>query len=294
VLAKYAKRYGRTMEQLQADPQLRQLIVDKINSDVLIRQQQQAQQQEEETDEEPTPEESPNAAGAAPQDRAQWLEQVVSTSLDPKAVDQMGRDFLVACGVDPDAADSAAILGNSSKVGTVLAKGALDMFTTIAPQMQMQMLESAMPGITEMYQRSLYASQWEAAASSIKDGNLPKYGTPEFTTAIKAAAEQIPGFEQMVFNDDKGRALPQNQQIQKQYGLLAKQMSGQRVTPQEVKAAIDTGKKIVKDADRSRAAGKVLGAGQSKRQFAQASPKDDFRSWIEEHNAAQRSTPLKG
>ena len=36
VIAKYGKRYGYTQEQIQANPSLRQLLHDKINSDIFI------------------------------------------------------------------------------------------------------------------------------------------------------------------------------------------------------------------------------------------------------------------
>ena len=36
VIAKYGKRYGYTLEQIQANPSLRQLLHDKINSDIFI------------------------------------------------------------------------------------------------------------------------------------------------------------------------------------------------------------------------------------------------------------------
>lgn len=301
ILAKYAKRYGKTMEQLQADPQLKQLILDKINSDVLIKQHSDAanqEQEEEGEEEEPTLE--PASTQPVPQDRAQWLEQVVASNLDAKAISQFGHNFLVACGVDPNEPDSKGILENSAKVGGELAKAAVDIFSTIGPQLQMEQLEQNMPGITEMYQRSLYGQQWEhVSAEADANGkplyaNLPVYGSPEFKTAIQAAAAQFPGFEQMVFNGANGRPLPAHQQIEKQYSLLAKYMSGQKVTPQEVAKAINTGKQQVKDADRSRAAGKVLGAGQSKKQLANADTGDDFKSMISDYNAKQRSTPMKG
>ena len=89
MIAKYGKRYGYTQEQIQANPSLRQLLHDKINSDIFIASQQAAA--EAGTEEEPTleteTEEQPQTATVADpvEQRKQYyaaLDQFVDRNLD--------------------------------------------------------------------------------------------------------------------------------------------------------------------------------------------------------------------
>ena len=69
VIAKYGKRYGYTQEQIQANPSLRQLLHDKINSDIFIASQRaeaEAGEVEEPTLETETGEQLANATVADP------------------------------------------------------------------------------------------------------------------------------------------------------------------------------------------------------------------------------------
>ena len=101
VYAKYAQRYQLTPEQA-TDPLLRQLLHDKINTDIFVRQQQQqAEQWQEEAEAEPEPEPTQQQLPS----RDQWsqqIEQAVQRTTDPEVAKAFHSEFLKAFGV-PDA-----------------------------------------------------------------------------------------------------------------------------------------------------------------------------------------------
>jgi hypothetical protein len=298
VLAKYAARYGRTLEQLQADPQLKQLIQDKINSDIFIQQQKQ-QQEVEELVGKPTPgeqeaEQAAATAATTPEQRAQWLENLVTQSVDPKAVEQFGYNFLVAAGIDPKDPASKEVLAGAGKIGKALTLGAADLLTTLLPNVLPQFLpnviEQQYPKFGEMHGRTLYQLAWEnVRASKPEFANLPEYGKG-LGPLLEKAQTSIPNFDQIA---SRITGTPYERAVTL-YTLLAGHAAGEKVTPAAVKQALDAGKKQARDAERSRAAGKMLGAGQSTKQFAGQSPGEEFKSMIEEYNASQLSTPIKG
>jgi hypothetical protein len=87
----------------------------------------------------------------------------------------------------------------------------------------MQMFEAVMPNITGMWERSSYQLQWARAAK--ETGSDLAYGTPEFSEALEAAGEKIPNFDEIIYRDRQGRALPLQEQIYRKYVLLARQLS---------------------------------------------------------------------
>lgn len=296
VLARYAKRYGRTLEQLQADPQLKQLIQDKINSDILIQQSRESSEVEEPTPQE-TEEQEPAAAppadpGEARKQYEQQIQQLIESTVDQKSVEQLGRDLLAGFGVDITSKDPEvqALLQNAPKVGSTLVKGAVDLMATIMPHLAQNVLERSFPGFGQMYERSVYALAWDQVRNQ-KDGtgkqpysSLPAYGTEQFSKVLREAAAQIPGFDEMVFTKSvrnaQGRVvqvpLAPHEQAQRKYAMLAKMASGQQVNPAVVQQAVETGKRIAQETQRSRQQGKALGAGQSKNQIQP--PEDDINS----------------
>jgi hypothetical protein len=189
--------------------------------------------------------------------------------------------MLEAMGVDLKSQDPdvQAIVKNAPKLGAVLAKGAVDLFATTLPGLLGSRLEVAMPGITEMYYENLRARTWEGLRTrSVKlpDGTpsqpyakLPAMGTAQWDSAIDKVLKEMPELREM-FSE-----LPPHQRFAKQYAIAAKLMSGQQVSPAVVAAAVDTGKKLARKQEVTRAAGRALGGGRSTQQLGQQSDDDD-------------------
>src|SRR5438105_6726460 len=95
ILQRYATRYGLD-EAWQANPQLKQLVIDKINSDIYLQQLQQQQTDEPEAVEEPTHEAQPQLSR---EQYFQNLDRVVQERTDPEVAKQFHSDFLRAFGV---------------------------------------------------------------------------------------------------------------------------------------------------------------------------------------------------
>ena len=291
VVAKYGKRYGYSAEEIAADPRIRQALHDKINSDIFIAQQRaeaEAGNGEEPTLKTETGEQPANATVIDPvEQRKQYyaaLDQFVEKNLDQNSVNELGLNMLSAFGVKLDDPEYADLVKNAPVVGKTLARGAVDLMNTALPSMVNAAIERVFPGFSQMYERVAYAEEWDGVRNATgPDGqklydNLPEYGSKEFRQATRTAAAQIPGFEGMVFRDKAGNVLPFRQQTAARYALLAKIMSGQKITPETVAQAVNTGKRLERKATEQRRAGQALGAGQSKGTLTQ--PDGDINSEI--------------
>lgn len=304
-LAKFQKRYPSAWKRL-GDPNTseddRFLIRDKINADIEF-QRLKAQDATGPTREEAQQSATPAPAIPVEQQRAQYqanLKNLVQQVIDPASVETLGKNLLAGFGVDisSEEPEVQGLVKNASKVGSTLVEGAADLMTTLLPHiLTPQVIDGLFPGFSEMYETAMYARQWDAVRSATENGlELPEYGKPEFGKALREAADAIPGFEQMVFTDKQGRALPPAEQAKQKYQLLAKHMSGQKMQPAQlatVREAVETGQKIARRTEQSRAAGKALGAGRSKNQV-EGGKSDWFKDAISEYNESQRSSPLKG
>jgi hypothetical protein len=259
VYARYAERYNLSPEQA-ADPQFRQLLHDKINSDIWIQQQQQQfqeQQAEPEQPAEPTRETAPQVTR---EQYFQNLERVITERTDPQVAVQFHKDFLAAW-QRPEAEQPMAFT-------QVMSKYALNLFQTFMPDMLQaqlsQQLSQAFPGFGDMYDRSSHAMAWDRVRNSDPSfAGLPAYGTKEFSTKLREAAGRIPGFDEMQFTDGQGKPLPAQQNAERKYAMLAKIASGQNVNPQLLQQAAAAGARNARRADVRRSAGN-LGSGQSK------------------------------
>ncbi len=243
-LARYAARYGYTAEQLQNDANLQRLMKDSLNSDIAVRDRAaEADQVVEEQPAETEPVMSPEEQQRRYQERQQrsraFVGSVVAKVFDQKLVNEMGLDLYKAFGVDVSEADdpgTKALIESAPKVGQTLARhlvgGAYDAlpYLLLSPDPNsgqfpiVQMLESIMPGISGMWERSSYMKSWARAAHEV-GGELPAYGTPEFVSALEAAAEKVPNFDEIVYRDRQGRVLPPHEQAYRRYVLLAKAIS---------------------------------------------------------------------
>jgi hypothetical protein len=293
VLAKYAKRYGYKPEEVQNDPRLQRALKDKLNADIYARQLQESVDQGPTQDDEPeTGDET--AAQLTPEQQKEkyqaFVGEIVGNLFDQKLVNQMGLDLLTSFGVDasilndpkasPEAkAEVKALVDNAPKVGSTLARYLVDGVNTALPRLLLSpnpvngqvpivgMLESVMPGISTMWERSMYEMQWTRASSARgRDGqplfkDLPRYGTPEFAKALEEAGAKIPNFDDIVFRDAKGNVLPLHEQAHRKYMLLARTLSGQQPNPVAARKAFDAGRRTQRTADQRRAGAKAMGAG---------------------------------
>jgi|SRR5580704_6934231 hypothetical protein len=254
VYARYAQRYNLTPEQA-TDPLLRQLLHDKINSDIFIQQQQQIEQQEPEPQPEPT-REQPQVSR---EQHFNNLARVVAERTDPEVAKQFHSEFM-SIWQRPAAEQPMAFT-------QVASKYMLNLVNTFLPDMlQAQLgnqLGQAFPGFSDMYERSSMAMAWDRVRNSDQSfASLPAYGTKEFSSTLREAAARIPGFDEMQFTDQQGRPLPPQQNAERKYAMLAKMASGQNVNPQLLQQAAAAGARNARRADVRRSAGN-LGSGQS-------------------------------
>jgi hypothetical protein len=253
VLQRYCQRYGLD-ENILANPQLRQLVTDKINTDIYLQQQQQFEQQ-------PEPEPVQEPTRTEPQlTREQYfqnLDRVIAERTDPEVAKSFHKDFL-SVWQRPEAEQPMAF-------AQVASKYMLNLVQTFIPEMLKahlgSQLDSAFPGFGKMYERSSHAMAWDSVRNSNPQfSNLPAYGTKEFSQKLLAAAERVPEVAEMI---DEAAGKPMNpQQTTRWYTMLARIASGQNVNPELLRQAASTGAKNARRAEVRRSAGN-LGSGQS-------------------------------
>jgi len=295
----YAQRYPNAWKALQ-DPKtpedLKHLLLDKIDGDHEIQRRIAAEQAYAEQEGEPTPEyeaeqpETPTPQLDAAQQRTAYYEGIdnlVKTQFDQQAVKEVGDAMLRMFNVrtealnDPNVSpeDKAVLKGLVDSVqreAPVLARFMADAVSTTVPHILPAAMEIAMPGFTQMYERQMYGTAYESVRQQTDERGkalypgLPAFpairGTPEanaFAEKMRQAASEIPGFDEMVFRDRQGRVLPQQQQAQMKYTLLARHLTGQRVSPAVVAEAVERGKVLAGKAAQRRQAARATGAGQT-------------------------------
>lgn len=258
VLQRYATRYGLD-EAWQANPQLKQLVIDKINSDIYLQQLQQheAEQQEPEPEAEPTRTAEPQLTR---EQHFQNLARVVQERTDPEVAKAFHNEFL-SIWQRPEAEQPLAL-------AQVTSKYMLNLVNTFLPDMLQAQLQQQVnqlfPGFGDMYDRSSHAMAWDRVRNSdAAFAQLPAYGTKEFSSTLREAAARIPGFDEMQFTDRNGKALPPQQNAERKYAMLAKIASGQNVDPALLQRAAQAGARNQRRAEVRRSAGN-LGSGQSK------------------------------
>jgi hypothetical protein len=263
-LSRYAQRYGFD-EQSLTNPQLRQLIVDKINSDIFIHQQQQLEA-EQFVEPEPQPEPTRTQPELTREQYFQQLDQLVSQRTDPNVAKDFYTGFMKVFGVpDQEIAKNAA---QAVPFTQLMTKYALNMVNSFLPDfLQAQLatqISQAFPGFGEMYERSSYAMAWDRVRNSNPVyADLPAYGSKQFSQQLREAAAKIPGFDEMQFTDGQGRPLSPMENSTRKYGMLAQAIKGQ-ITPELLNQAVAAKTKSIRRAEVRRSAGQ-LGSGQSTR-----------------------------
>jgi hypothetical protein len=243
-LARYAERYGYSLEQLQNDANLQRLVLDSLNGEIALRDRATTEEDyivEESDQAQPvmTPEQQQQRYAEQREHHTAFVGDVVGQVFDEGLVKQMGLDLFKSFGVDMSEAndpDTKALIESAPKVGQTLARHMVSGVYAVLPHLLLQpdpnsgqipvvrMLEAIMPNITGMWERSSYQMQWVRAAHEA-GGELPAYGTPEFTQALEAAAAKIPNFDEIVYRDAKGNVLRPHEQAYRKYQLLARQLS---------------------------------------------------------------------
>lgn len=266
VLAKYAQRYGLDESSL-SNPQIRQLVVDKINTDIFVRQQQEAQQQweqQEETQQEQQPE--PTQPQLSRDEYFRALDRTIQERTDPEVAKQFHSDFLRAFGV-PEQEIAKASPQQAMAFTHTASKYMLNLMNTfmddmISTRLQNQVAQ-AFPGFGEMYERSSYGMAWDRVRNSNPSFSaLPAYGTKEFSKTMRTAAERIPGFDEMQFTGPDGKPLSPMDNAARKYTMLAQIAAGQNVDPALLQKAAATVAKRTHQANVRKAAGN-LGSGKS-------------------------------
>jgi hypothetical protein len=277
----------------QTPEDVKHLLLDKIDGDHEIQRriaEEQAQPEEEPTleTEREQPEQQTTPQEVAEQRTAYYnqIDNLVQTRFDPQTIKEVGDSLLRAFNVnvkaldDPNVSpeDKAILKGlvdSVQKEAPVLARFMADAVSTTVPIILRPAMELAMPGFTQMYERHTYGTAWESVRAQKDDRGRALYpgldawpaisGTPEaqaFEQKLMEAADQIPGFDDMVFRDRSGRPLSESQQATMKYTLLARHLTGQRVNPAIVAEAVETGRRLAGRAEGRRAAARVSGAGQ--------------------------------
>lgn len=265
VIARYAERMGVNPD-LAQEPTVRQLLVNKLNTDIFLQQQQQAFEEQQAVEPEPQAEPTQQTQPTREQ-YFQNLDRIVQERTDPEVAKQFHSDFLKAFGVS-DAEIAKASPQQAMAFTHTASKYMLNLMNTFMDDMLGQRLtqqvSQAFPGFGDMYERSSMAMAWDRVRNSEQAfAALPAYGTKEFSKTLRDAASRIPGFDDMQFTDGQGKPLPPQQNAERQYAMLAKIASSQNVNPQLLQQAAAAGARNVRRAQVTRANGN-LGSGQSK------------------------------
>lgn len=265
VLLRYAERYQKDQQWL-SDPLNRQLLIDKLNTDIYLRQQ---QEQFEEPEPEYEAEAEPTREPQQLPTREQWFQQienVVRETTDPEVAKQFHGDFLRAFGV-PEAEISKMPPQQAMQFTQTASKYMLNLISTHLPRLlEAQIgpqLSQAFPGFGDMYERSSHAMAWDKVRNSdAQFSGLPAYGTKEFSSTLREAASRIPGFDEMQFTGRDGKALPAMENAMRKYSMLAQIAAGRNVDPALLQRAAAAGAQNARRAAVRRSAGN-LGSGQS-------------------------------
>ena len=257
-LLRYAQRYQKD-EQWLSDPLNRQLLTDKLNSDIFLRQQQEQQPLDELAAELPQEEQQQTQAPTLEEHLAnlnQWGERFT----DPRIAQAFGDQFLKAFGVTEAAKPETAM----ALTKTMTTFG-LNLIETALPQVLMPMLDSVMPGISGMYYQSARSSSWDTIRNSSEQfAALPAYGTKDFVDLCNKLDSEYPALTEMgVALERANGGQLHGPAADKFYSTLAKLATRPSADPKQLEEAAQAGARTARRGEVRRAAGN-LGAGQSK------------------------------
>ncbi|HSE44330.1 MAG TPA: hypothetical protein VLA89_03270 [Gemmatimonadales bacterium] len=295
VYLRYAKRYPGAAEVLtnpDADPQqkasVRQLLHDKINSDILLKQNQSAEQESEAAETE---------AAAAPQQlppeeqekqHQQFVEHIATNVLSQQKVAtlgvELGKGLLSMFGVNPNTKEGkvfyANVEKNGAQLGQLLARMLVDGSLAMSPYIAQRGVGQAFPEFGEMHGDAYNYRTLHALTNSPKYKSLGDPNSAEFRSAYDKAKSEIPNFNSLAFTDEKtGRLLNRFESTPKRHEMVLDRMLGQAPSKEQTEAvrrANLAGRKSQEMAQNKKQLGN-LGAGQSTGQVSkQRSGNDDI------------------
>jgi hypothetical protein len=261
--------------------QVKQVLHDKINSDIEIRRKAQAEEseQEEETTEEPTQQVDPVKAQAEWEQRAtSFVDQVSDPEADIKWMGELEKAAQIK-----DPRQRSIQQTKVLKVGVInLLRDALPAFLAGDQGMLRQYLESQYEGLGDTVKQTSWSRAWNELKS--ENPNLPAYDPDPkspWSQAIAKVADMVPGFEHFAI---PGATPLQNFTAKAKIAAkLLKQGAGPNAVAEATKA-VEKGKQIAKESERNKNLGK-LGAGQSKGQLAKPSGNDPLKESLAAHKA---------
>jgi predicted SPOUT superfamily RNA methylase MTH1 len=273
----YAKRFGKTLQDVQDDPSLKAIIKQKIDSDVFIKQLQEkiAKAEASATPEKPDDKLKETVTKTDPKaveaEFEQQLEAMADAITDPAMADKFGRELIKAWGFDPASTDETtqALVKNLPAMAKVYTKFGTNLVATLLPQMLEQAMEMRYPGFATAWESTDTHRQYEIVRQGTPEfAKLPAYGSPDFDAMMAKVREIEPELDQTIYKDKSGNPLPKQQQLQRRYRFAMKIALSQQATPAVVSKAVETGKNIQKAADKNLQVAKaVAGSGQSKGKF---------------------------
>lgn len=286
VLEQYAaKRYPKILAMVKADPgnaELRQLLHDKLNTDIHLRDQQSRQEFEEQENEEAEARQEPTQPQQITfEQHLQNVQRIADQVTDPQMASAFASQFLQAFGVKE--APSPEVAQQLTRTMTTFG---LNLMNTVLPQMLnapmgndktfiQSLIEQHYEGFGETHEQTTYERAWQKALSSDpRFQSLPGFrdkGSDELR--IKAAekyAGSVEDFEAIQFKGKDGKALSPYQNAVKKYSVLARIMAGEKVSPAEAAKFVQAGKKAERRSQLSRSAGNVS-SGKSNQQISSSS-----------------------
>jgi hypothetical protein len=329
-LKEYAERRGYKWD--PADESQMRLLRDKLNTDIYVEQLRQEvdNQAFEETtaaneEDQPGSEELATTEGADP--RAQHYTQVdaVVAQIDKQATEALGRDLLGAMGVNADPAhihelqtalrnpqttpaqraeiqQHLDLVTNAGKIGTTLARGAVDLIVTTIPNLLPSLLESVAPGLLGAYQgwqqvREV-GQEWQKISEAKGPNqqplypNLPAYQSKEYFDLVLRTEREL--------GQPKGWIGELNMPLSQKLAMIARVANGLTARPaatrQVVARAVSAGRQQERTQQQRRAAGRAMGAGATSQQFetepAGDPVKDALRKAIADQNS--QADPFRG
>lgn len=272
-IAKYAKRYGYTKEEIDADPRLAKALKDKINSDIEIANRKKAEEEaaaaaEEEPEAEaaePTPEEAAALQTQREQKLTEFVRQITDKSTAVKFTQRLATADAIKDPEQRAVAVTEALTMGMANVFPDLVEAYLAGPGGYLEKMIGNYINANLPGLSETTQQNMRAQTVERIASSNpKFAALGlKFGTPEFMAAATKAAKILPGMEDV--------PLPFEQKVTMMFNLLTN-------APNAVKnaeALMEKGKQVERESKQRKSAA-TLGAGQSKGLARKATGNDDL------------------
>lgn len=271
VLARYAKRFGLTIEEISADTRLANLVSKAINSDIHIEAQKKAEEEAANEPEEVAEAVEPTAeeAAALQTQREQKLTEFVHQITDKSTAVKFTQRLATADKIEDPEQRSVA-------VAEALTLGMANVFPDIfdayfggpggkLEQMIGNYINANLPGLSESTQQTMRAQTVDRVASTnpkFAALNL-KFGTPEFMAAAERAAKILPGMETV--------PLPFEQKVKMMFNLLTNAPGAVA----NATAAIEKGKEVERDS-KQRKTNATLGAGHSKGLAAKTTGNDDL------------------